>query len=170
MTQPLTTNHPKWSQVGVEVEYSIREQLLRSNERQFRGGLVCKARRLVVSLNSRPRVIKKKRRGLSNPPPQDQRPGLCPGRTYQGGISRFSHTPPPLAPYRGCVCLLIRETGNSLPNNQRQCRTCYTLCHILYPVSAAHTSIFRMDSNSTCYRQLIKPRPPPRNFGRLSGR
>ncbi|KAJ1474241.1 hypothetical protein T484DRAFT_1833152 [Baffinella frigidus] len=25
------------------------------------------------------------------------------------------------------------------------------LCHLLYPVSAAHTSIFRMDSNSTSY-------------------
>ncbi|KAJ1480880.1 hypothetical protein T484DRAFT_1955699, partial [Baffinella frigidus] len=30
----------------------------------------------------------------------------------------------------------------------RQRRTCYALCHLLYPVSAAHTSIFRMDSNS----------------------
>ena len=38
-----------------------------------------------------------------------------------------------------------------MPNNQRQRRTCYALCHILYPVSAAHTSIFRMDSNSTSY-------------------
>jgi len=44
-----------------------------------------------------------------------------------------------------------REIGNSLPSNQRQRRTCYALCHILYPVSAAHTSIFRMDSNSTSY-------------------
>jgi len=42
-----------------------------------------------------------------------------------------------------------REIGNLLPNNRRQRRTCYALCHILYPVSAAHTSIFRMDSNST---------------------
>ena len=25
------------------------------------------------------------------------------------------------------------EIGNLLPNNQRQCRTCYALCHILYP-------------------------------------
>ena len=44
-----------------------------------------------------------------------------------------------------------REIGTLLPNNQRQCRTCYALCDILYPVSAAHTSIFRMDSNSTSY-------------------
>ena len=29
-----------------------------------------------------------------------------------------------------------REIGNLLPNNQRQRRTCYALCHILYPVSA----------------------------------
>ena len=38
-----------------------------------------------------------------------------------------------------------------MPNNRRQRRTCYALCHILYPVSAAHTSVFRMDSNSTSY-------------------
>jgi len=44
------------------------------------------------------------------------------------------------------------EIGNLLRNNRRQRRTCYALCHILYPVSAAHTSIFRMDSNSTSYR------------------
>ena len=43
------------------------------------------------------------------------------------------------------------EIGNLFPNNRRQRRTCYALCHILYPVSAAHTSIFRMDSNSTSY-------------------
>jgi len=46
---------------------------------------------------------------------------------------------------------VCREIGNLLPNNRRQRRTCYALCHILYPVSAAHTSIFRMDSNSTSY-------------------
>jgi len=45
------------------------------------------------------------------------------------------------------------EIGNLLPNNRRQRRTCYALCHILYPVSAAHTSIFRMDSNSTSYHE-----------------
>ena len=33
------------------------------------------------------------------------------------------------------------EIGNLLPRNQRQRRTCYALCHILYTVSAAHTSI-----------------------------
>ena len=38
---------------------------------------------------------------------------------------------------------------NLLPNNQRQRRTSYALCHILHPVPAAHTIIFRMDSNST---------------------
>ena len=46
---------------------------------------------------------------------------------------------------------VVTEIGNLLPNSQRQHRTCYALCHILYPVSAAHTSIFRMDSNSTSY-------------------
>ena len=44
-----------------------------------------------------------------------------------------------------------RNIGNLLPNNPRQRRACYTLCHILYPVSAAHMSIFWMDSNSTSY-------------------
>ena len=28
-------------------------------------------------------------------------------------------------------------SGNLLPNNQRQRRTCYALCHIMYPVAAA---------------------------------
>ena len=51
--------------------------------------------------------------------------------------------------------VLCREIGNLLPNNRRQRRTCYALCHILYPVSAAHTSIFRMDSTSTSYRCFV---------------
>ena len=57
----------------------------------------------------------------------------------------------------GCVCVCEREShrereiGNLLPNNQRQRRTCYALCHILYPVSAALASFFRMDSNSTSF-------------------
>jgi len=55
-----------------------------------------------------------------------------------------------------CRKRLLREIGNLLPNNRRQRRTCYALCHILYPVSAAHTSIFRMDSNSTSYRYRLK--------------
>ena len=45
----------------------------------------------------------------------------------------------------------MQQIGNLLPNNRRQRRTCYASCHILYPVSAAHTSIFRMDSSSTSY-------------------
>ena len=60
------------------------------------------------------------------------------------------------------------EIGNLLPNHRRQRRTCYALCHILYPVSAAHTSIFRMDSNSTSYLSLkVHTCPtclPPQNF------
>ena len=44
-----------------------------------------------------------------------------------------------------------REIGNLLPNNQRQRRTCYALCHILYPMSAALASFFRMDSISTSF-------------------
>jgi len=49
----------------------------------------------------------------------------------------------------------LREIGNLLPNNRRQRRTCYALCYILYPVSTAHTSIFRMDSNSTSYERHL---------------
>ena len=49
-----------------------------------------------------------------------------------------------------------REISNVLPDNRRQRRTCYALCHILYPVSAAHTSMFRMDSKSTSYRNTQK--------------
>ena len=44
-----------------------------------------------------------------------------------------------------------RGIGNFLPKKQCQRRTCYALCHTLYPVSAAHASIFRMSSNSTSY-------------------
>jgi len=47
----------------------------------------------------------------------------------------------------------VREIGNLLPNIQRQRCTCYALCHILYPVWAAPTSIFQMDSNSTSYKR-----------------
>ena len=36
-----------------------------------------------------------------------------------------------------------REIGNLLPNNQRQRRTCYALCHTLYPVSEC-TPAFRV--------------------------
>ena len=51
-----------------------------------------------------------------------------------GALRRMAALPPPLC---------AREIGNLLPNNQRQRRTCYALCHILYPVSAAHTSYLR---------------------------
>jgi hypothetical protein len=54
-------------------------------------------------------------------------------------------------------CLRV-EIGNLLPNNRRQRRTCYALCHLLYPVSAAQTSIFRMDSNSTSYLRVERGR------------
>ena len=39
-----------------------------------------------------------------------------------------------------------RQIVDLLPNSQRQHRTCYVLCHRMFSVSAAHTSIFRMDS------------------------
>ena len=38
---------------------------------------------------------------------------------------------------------MCAEIGDLSPKNQRQRRACYALCHILYPVSAAHVSIFR---------------------------
>ena len=59
-----------------------------------------------------------------------------------------------------------REIENLLQNSQRQRRTCYALCHILYPVSAAHTSIFRMDSNSTSNRRRKTARRRRRGGGR----
>jgi hypothetical protein len=55
------------------------------------------------------------------------------------------------------VVSTMKEIGYLLPNNQRQRRTCYALCHILYPVSAAHTSIFRMDSTSTSHQYHETP-------------
>jgi len=60
----------------------------------------------------------------------------------------------------------LREIGKVLPNNRRQRGTCYAMCQILYPVSAAHTSIFRMDSNSTSYQGYLthKHPPPPRTL------
>ena len=49
-----------------------------------------------------------------------------------------------------------REIDNLLPNNQRQRLTCYILCHIQYPVSAAHTSTFRMGLNPTSSRLMVQ--------------
>jgi hypothetical protein len=75
-------------------------------------------------------------------------PGIPPHRAFCGTLNpRFPGTPR----RAWHLYLTEREIGNLLPNNRRQRRTCYALCHILYPVSAAHTSIFRMDSNSTSY-------------------
>ena len=48
-------------------------------------------------------------------------------------------------------CVDCAEVGNLLANNQRQRRTCYALCHILYPVSAALASFFRMGSISISF-------------------
>jgi len=64
----------------------------------------------------------------------------------------------PFIPARALEREREREIGNLLPNNRRQRRTCYALCHLLYPESAAQTSIFRMDSNSTSYRALERER------------
>jgi len=50
------------------------------------------------------------------------------------------------------TCVLTeKEIGNLFPNNHGQRRTCYALCHILDPVSAAHMSISRKDLNSISY-------------------
>ena len=48
--------------------------------------------------------------------------------------------------------------GNLLPNNQRQRRTCYALCHILYPVSAALASF-------TGWIRSPPPSPYPLTYG-----
>ena len=55
-----------------------------------------------------------------------------------------------------------REIGILLPNNRRRHRTLhiqkdvlpYVLCKLLYPVSVAFASIFRMDLFSTSYPNL----------------
>jgi len=82
------------------------------------------------------------------PTPQDQHRalGIVLLQGPRRGVFLMSEVPQYTASGR-----VGREIGNLLPNNRRQRRTCYALCHILYPVSAAHTSIFRMDSNSTSY-------------------
>ena len=49
----------------------------------------------------------------------------------------------------------IKENGDLLPNSQRQRRTCYALCYILYPVAAAHTNLVRMDSSPTSPSQHV---------------
>ena len=49
-----------------------------------------------------------------------------------------------------------------MPNNQRQRRTCYASCYILYPVSAAHTSFLRMDSKTTSYGLTVGAYEPNR--------
>ena len=54
--------HSKYSSYTREVHLvSISGQLLLCTEKGFQGGFVFKARRLFVSLISRPRVIKKKK-------------------------------------------------------------------------------------------------------------
>jgi len=71
--------------------------------------------------------------------------GGTPTTHYQNSvltIHAFSPFGRPACPVGG------GEIGNLLPNNLRQRRTCYALCHILYPVSAALASFFRMDSIS----------------------
>ena len=68
-------------------------------------------------------------------------------------LAATPNPPPAWPPTRKASRQHLREMGNLLPNNQRQRRTCYSLCHILYPVSAAHMIIFRMDSNSTSHLQ-----------------
>ena len=62
---------------------------------------------------------------------------------------RHKHNPPIRQQHLPTWTSSDREIANLLPKHQRQRRTCYALCHILCPVSAAHTSIFRVDSNST---------------------
>jgi len=93
--------------------------------------------------------------------PQTKRPSDEPSQGSQGLLEHavgFYVRPMPAGlrpPHERCGTFCsshpwTREVGNLLPNNQRQRRTCNALCHILYPVSAAHTSIYRMDSFSAC--------------------
>ena len=64
----------------------------------------------------------------------------------------------------GASTNFMREIGNLLPNNQRQRHTCCALCHILYPVEAALTRIFRLDSNSTSYEFYDSIRGGPTGY------
>ena len=80
-------------------------------------------------------------------PFQKQSSILIPKRKACPGLMRFSRNK--RAETRSLLPHI--ETCDLLPNNQRPCRTRYALCHILYPVSAAHTSIFLMNSNSNFY-------------------
>ena len=71
----------------------------------------------------------------------------------------FPQSGPGDNPTTGLFGGFARKIGNLWPNNKHQRRTCYALCHILYPVSAACLSIFRMDSNATSYRiRKLDPR------------
>ena len=61
--------------------------------------------------------------------------------------------------------LPCEEIGFSLPNNQSQRRACYALCHMLYPVLAAHTSISWVDSNTTSYSPPVQSVPGSKLVG-----
>ena len=65
-----------------------------------------------------------------------------------GNRSRTPSTPPCSLSARS-PSRRSKRFGNLLPYNQRQRRSCNAMYHTPYPVSAAHTSIFRMDSNSS---------------------
>ena len=78
------------------VQFTIRERLLRSNEKQFQRGLVFKARRFFVSLNSRPRVIKKKKktgRKVRLARTERRLPRLSTNRMHTGDCSWYKSCP-----------------------------------------------------------------------------
>ena len=59
----LTRSTPHWSELYRTVQLSIREQRLRSNVKQFHGGLVFNAHGLSYHSTLGWRVMKKKKRG-----------------------------------------------------------------------------------------------------------
>ena len=67
-----------------------------SNEKRFQGGLVFKARRLFASLNSRPRVIKKKKKVGAGKAPFAEERASFPQRRLQGLLAHTKPPPPSL--------------------------------------------------------------------------
>ena len=109
---------PRTRSVGVR-QHSIQEQLLRRNAKQFQGGLVFKARRLVVSFNSRPRVIKKKKKSQAAVHPcVCLKSDLLPASSYT--LSRFPRSalcaPQPVAFAQGWYqpCFVTAFTSHAL--------------------------------------------------------
>ena len=104
-------------------------------------------------------VWSKRRERQPQIPLAEAEPGLTWPCCLRKRISCLSAPPEPcssrLAPSR-CLASCQREIGNSLPNNQRQRRTCYALCHILNVIHIVpHTATYHQPSRLD---QKVPPR------------